>query len=488
MNKDNSNNFLSDLSKNEIVFKSKDEKLTLDDNVTLQLCNDNINDFSKNNFKFDEKNLKIINKELDMTINKLINTICEKRKNNVNRKDSTLINSLDEKRDLSSCQLTIFNGFEKNVTKFDKIIENNNRLDFLFNNNDNPFLQTYKGNQYHNDTFKLPPPNPIVEIKKKKINIKIEINNLKDIIKLIEKYPLSFDVEYNINMKAMHNIKEPIIELDNMIGMNKLKDSIIDQIIFFIQNLHVHNSNNKNIDFMHTCIYGPPGTGKTEIAKIIGKIFSKLGVLKKGTFKKATRADFIAGYLGQTALKTKDIIKECLGGVLFIDEAYALGNPEKRDSFAKECIDTLCEALSDNKDNLMVIIAGYKEDLKKCFFNYNQGLDSRFTWRFTTDDYSPEELKLIFIKKVKDIGWSVKNTIKTRWFENNKDYFKYYGRDMETLLAKVKIAHSRRVFCLDDKQKRIISLKDLNKGFDLFIDNDEVQNRKDQHNFNSMYV
>ena len=222
--------------------------------------------------------------------------------------------------------------------------------------------------------------------------------------------------------------------------------------------------------------------------KIIGKIFSKLGVLKKGTFKKATRADFIAGYLGQTALKTKDIIKECLGGVLFIDEAYALGNPEKRDSFAKECIDTLCEALSDNKDNLMVIIAGYKEDLKKCFFNYNQGLDSRFTWRFTTDDYSPEELKLIFIKKVKDIGWSVKKTIKTRWFENNKDYFKYYGRDMETLLAKVKIAHSRRVFCLDDKEKRIISLKDLNKGFDLFIDNDEVQNRKDHHNFNSMYV
>ncbi len=136
----------------------------------------------------------------------------------------------------------------------------------------------------------------------------------------------------------------------------------------------------------------------------------------------------------------------------------------------------------------MVIIAGYKEDLKNCFFNYNQGLDSRFTWRFTTDDYTPEELKLIFIKKVKDIGWSVKKTIKTNWFESKKEYFKYYGRDMETLLAKSKIAHSRRVFCLSDDKKRIITLKDLNKGFDLFLENDEVQDRRNNNFLNSMYV
>ena len=93
------------------------------------------------------------------------------------------------------------------------------------------------------------------------------------------------------------------------------------------------------------------------------------------------------------------MVKDCLGGVLFIDEAYALGNPEKRDSFAKECIDTLCEALSDHKDNLMVIIAGYEEELKSCFFDYNQGLDSRFTWRFKTTDYNAEELKAILKKK-----------------------------------------------------------------------------------------
>ena len=92
------------------------------------------------------------------------------------------------------------------------------------------------------------------------------------------------------------------------------------------------------------------------------------------------------------------MIKECIGGVLFIDEAYALGNPEKRDSFAKECLDTLCESLTEHKDDLMVIIAGYEEQLDECFFAFNQGLNSRFTWRFHTDKYSPYELKEILIK------------------------------------------------------------------------------------------
>ena len=163
--------------------------------------------------------------------------------------------------------------------------------------------------------------------------------------------------------------------------------------------------------------------------------------------------------------------------VLFIDEAYALGNTEKRDSFAKECIDTLCEALSDNKDNLMVIIAGYEKDLKECFFSYNDGLDSRFTWRFKIDDYTSGDLRDIFIKKVSDFGWSVSEEIKAEWFEKNMKYFKFYGRDMETLFSKTKIAHSRRVFCKPETAKTKITMKDLENGFEIFIKNEEVKNR-----------
>jgi SpoVK/Ycf46/Vps4 family AAA+-type ATPase len=316
-----------------------------------------------------------------------------------------------------------------------------------------------------------------------KVNIVTTVNNIDDILKLIDTYKDDPSIQYNINMSSLHKIKEPLTALNNMIGMKNLKSNIVDQILFFVQNLHVNKD--ASGDFMHTVIYGPPGTGKTEVAKLMGSIYSKIGILDKGTFKKVTRSDLIAGYLGQTALKTRDVIKDALGGVLFIDEAYALGNSEKRDSFSKECIDTLCESLSDNKANLMVIIAGYEKELKDCFFNYNQGLDSRFTWRFKTDDYDAEDLYNIFLKKVKDIGWSVheNSNIKVQWFKKNVDYFAFFGRDMETLLAKTKIAHSKRVFCKGEDEKKKITLADLDKGFEMYLSNDDIKNKKEVEHF-----
>jgi SpoVK/Ycf46/Vps4 family AAA+-type ATPase len=335
--------------------------------------------------------------------------------------------------------------------------------------------------------------NPICIKIKDFVNIETEINNIDDIIQLTEKYKLDPEIEYNINMKALHNIKEPLQELNNMIGMSELKNNIVDQILYFAQGLH-KNNNALSGDFMHTVIYGPPGTGKTEIAKIIGKIYSNIGMLNKGTFKKVTRSDLIAGYLGQTAMKTRDVIKEALGGVLFIDEAYALGNSDKKDSFSKECIDTLCEALSDNKDNLMVIVAGYENELKDCFFSCNQGLDSRFTWRFKTDNYNAEDLYKIFIKKVNDIGWELheESKITTDFFKKNYDYFRFFGRDIETVLAKTKIVHSKRVFCKPNSEKKKIILRDLEKGFELYLKNDDIKNRKNndymkKQIYNSIY-
>ena len=356
-----------------------------------------------------------------------------------------------------------------------------------------------------NKFFEPNPLRPEIEpIIKYHVTIDTEINNIEDLLKIIEKYPEIKETKYNINMKILHKIKEPLTNLNNMIGMKNLKENIVDQILFYIQNLHKPKIETAAVtvpasvlessgDFMHTVIYGPPGTGKTEIAKIIGQIFAKIGVLNKGTFKKVTRSDLIAGFLGQTAIKTRDVIKECLGGVLFIDEAYALGSSDKRDSFSKECIDTLCEALSDNKDNLMVIIAGYETELNECFFNNNQGLNSRFTWRFKTDKYTAEDLYHIFMKKVKNAGWEIitsDNKVNVKWFEKNKASFKFYGRDMETLFAKVKIAHSRRVFCLDETFKRKINLKDLDKGYEIFLknDTDSKQDENMRQVISSMYM
>ena len=150
---------------------------------------------------------------------------------------------------------------------------------------------------------------------RRKVNIQFEINNIGDLLKMIDQYPDDKDVEYNINMSSLHKIKDPLLELDAMIGLQNLKENIVDQILFYIQNLHIVSAFNEDKkvcsnDFMHTVIYGPPGTGKTEVAKIIGSIFAKLGILSKGTFKKVTRSDLVAGFLGQTAIKTRDVIKE----------------------------------------------------------------------------------------------------------------------------------------------------------------------------------
>ena len=311
----------------------------------------------------------------------------------------------------------------------------------------------------------LPAPDP-PPVEPTKVEISRKIETLGDIIALIDDHPLSADVVYNVNMERLHAASKPLRALNDMVGLKPLKRSVSDQIVYYVQNLHEGSGN----DYMHTVIEGPPGTGKTEVAKLLGSVFAKLGILKKKTFKKATRSDMVAGYLGQTAIKTRDLIKDCIGGVLFIDEAYALGNQEQKDSYSKECLDTLCEALSDHKHELMVIIAGYADQLDSCFFNYNDGLRSRFAWRFETGSYAPAELHAIFIKKATESGWSVAPEVEDSWFAKHEGDFKYAGRDVETLFAKTKIAHSKRLFESSDTVRKMLTIADLDKGYKVYVD------------------
>jgi len=313
------------------------------------------------------------------------------------------------------------------------------------------------------------------------------MQTMKDILSIIEKYPLesnnTVSKEYNIDLKSLHNIKTELQELDTMIGMHSLKQSLLEQLIYFIQELHIGK---KNSEFKHTAIFGSPGTGKTEIAKIIGRMYSKLGILKNNIFRKVTRNDLIAGYLGQTALKTRKVIDECLGGVLFIDEAYSLANGEGNDTYSKECIDTLCEALSDHKDDLMVIVAGYEDEMNETFFKMNQGLPSRFIWRFTMDAYTPKEMMHIFKKMVVEQEWSFAEEITEKWFQEKKESFMNYGRDMELLFTYIKIAHGRRIYGKSKDLRKQISLEDMAKGYETFLKN--RKKNKEMTFMHSIYV
>ena len=170
------------------------------------------------------------------------------------------------------------------------------------------------------------------QIVKEKITIEDEINSFHDLIHITEKYDISDEKEYNIDLHLIQKIKPELIELNNFVGVNNLKQNVLNQLLYFLQDLHITSNGG---DYKHTVIYGPPGTGKTEIAKILGKMYSKIGVLQNNKFIKVTRQDLIAGYLGQTAIKTAKVVEEARGGVLFIDEAYSLANTEKDDSFSK---------------------------------------------------------------------------------------------------------------------------------------------------------
>ncbi len=342
-------------------------------------------------------------------------------------------------------------------------------------------MNSHEGMPYN--PFSFPPlqtPTPTSQetpiVTKQKVFIRVDINCFQDLLQLIRDNEYQADCEYNIDLYSLHKIKDELEELNKMIGLEIFKEEILNQLLYFAQNLH----RGKNRDFMHTVLCGPPGTGKTEVAMILGKMYSKLGILKNNIFRKVSRNDLVAGYLGQTALKTKKVIEECLGGCLFIDEAYSLANDFSGDSFSRECIDVLCESLSAHKDELMVIIAGYEEQLDETFFKANQGLKSRFIWRFHLRDYNAAELSKIFHKKCSENEWTLGGTVDewTRWIEKRKSHFIHFGRDMELLFSYSKISHGRRIYGKPDETAKMLVIEDVNCGFDKFIQNSSHKKRE----------
>jgi len=326
-----------------------------------------------------------------------------------------------------------------------------------------------------------------------------QISHINDLIEIGKTYHCKKNQEYaGMNLRLLCNLIAPLTELNRMIGMESVKEQVISQILFFLQGHHVSNKCNKctecalnmkclrsQTEMLHTVITGSPGVGKTELGQILAKLYKEMGILSKGTFRIVSRADLIDKYLGHTAIKTKKVIEECRGGVLFIDEAYALGNPEGRDSFSKECIDTLNQCLSEIRD-FLCIIAGYEEDLEKCFFNYNSGLKRRFTFKYNINPYTIEQLLKIFELKVQLSEWKLcyeskegdssevcktkkqyRNDI-VKLFKNHENSFPNYGGDMETLLLNCKIIHSKRCIFSTNEQREL-SVDDIKNGIKNFV-------------------
>lgn len=201
--------------------------------------------------------------------------------------------------------------------------------------------------------------------------------------------------------------KDPYKELASLIGLDSVKSEIktLANLVQVQQEREKNGLKNATMSY-HLVFTGNPGTGKTTIARIIAAIYRDLGILKKGHLVETDRSGLVAGYLGQTAVKTNEIIDEALDGVLFIDEAYSLS--EDNDSYGREAISTLLKRMEDDRDRLVVILAGYTDEMKQ-FIASNPGLESRFSRYIDFPDYSEEELMQIFTKQVERYEYIVED-------------------------------------------------------------------------------
>ena len=302
-----------------------------------------------------------------------------------------------------------------------------------------------------------------------------KLNTLDNLIEMINDYSQKklpskkYRTNYPSKMKLLPDILEHLIELNNMIGMKKLKSQIIDQVLFFIQ------ATDESI-MLHTVLEGPPGTGKTTVAEILAKIYSKLGIFKKIKFNVVKRSDLISEYLGGTTIKTLETLDRCKNGVMLIDEAYSLGSNSSNstgseDIYAKECIDTLNQYLSENADKIICIIAGYKKELDACFFSLNPGLRRRFPWTFTIENYNSEELSEIFYKIIKEKEWETtcekKDVINV--LNKNLPLFDGNGGDINAIIEKSLIISVRNNF--GKCSNYTIELKDFLEALEIYVTN-----------------
>lgn len=187
-----------------------------------------------------------------------------------------------------------------------------------------------------------------------------------------------------------------LAELEKLIGLGSVKEEVIalKKKVAAQKKLRDMGRNVEGTS-LHMVFTGNPGTGKTTVARIIAQVFYEIGIIPSNKLVECKRADLVAEYIGQTAPKTQEVIEKALGGVLFIDEAYALSNSGAINDFGPEAIDTILVAMENNRDNLIVIVAGYKEEMQD-FLASNSGLESRFKYFIDFPDYTPDEMFEMF--------------------------------------------------------------------------------------------
>lgn len=249
--------------------------------------------------------------------------------------------------------------------------------------------------------------------------------------------------------KPAEDERDPEEELNELIGLTKIKHDMKELADFAsVQKMRKDQGLKYVPVSLHMVFTGNPGTGKTTVARILSRMYKKIGILTGGQLVETDRSGLVAGYVGQTAIKTQEQIKKAEGGVLFIDEAYALA--QRDDPFGQEAIDTLLKAMEDKRDNLIVIVAGYTKPMEK-FINSNPGLKSRFNRYIEFPDYTVDELMQIFYLDCRkyeyvldeDVRKHVREMVSLRKMQRTENFAN--GREVRNIFEDIVTNQARRI-------------------------------------------
>lgn len=306
--------------------------------------------------------------------------------------------------------------------------------------------------------LKIQAPKLLEYAKKERFVKKIEEQKVDDIRKEIDK------------INQAKRLQELLEELSSLIGLEEVKVEI-NSLINLIKVRKMRESYcMPTMDITYHMVFtGNPGTGKTTVARLVAQIYKELGILSKGHLVEVDRSGLVAGYVGQTAMKVKEVIEKAMGGVLFIDEAYSLANKNDTNDFGSEAIDTLVKMMEDNRDNLVVIVAGYKNEMDS-FLKANTGLISRFNKFVDFKDYTNEQLMDILQMLADKSGVELEEEAKEIIFHilkemtpEKKQLFGN-GRGMRNTFENIMVKQANRIVLMDmptEEELKMIRREDV---------------------------